>query len=194
MKCIVLCWRNDLTKSFILEKGKYSKGIDPVSHCHRQCNSTTVNVFGTGITLLGRSEVSQEVTGPCRLQLNATCWDSDIKNKWSSWEDNVQSYFVTSQPFKCVCVFYSVTLSTAKITHCLWKINEWGWNSRWMKYLEEILFQCHKCHMDWPGMVRLTIWATARPRPPSCSQSCNYAAPRLMITYWLIQKSGCHNK
>jgi hypothetical protein len=137
-----------------------------------------------------------------------------------------------------VCVFL---FSDAVYCQDVWKINEWVWNIRWMKYSEEILFQCHKRHMDWPvtvpgpsrwkaggnrlshGTAQATFLFTKlshrtaqatflftklshgpghlpvhkaepRPRPPSCSQSCNYVEPRLMIAYWSIKRSGCHNK
>jgi len=42
---------------------------DSVSHCDWQRIIIIINVFGTGITLPGPSEVSQAAAGPCWLQL-----------------------------------------------------------------------------------------------------------------------------
>ena len=42
------------------------------------CTPITVNVFETGITLRGRSEVSLAATTPCRLQLCAV-WTAGIQ-------------------------------------------------------------------------------------------------------------------
>jgi hypothetical protein len=44
-----------------------------------ECTPNTVNVFETGITLPGRSEVSQAATTPCRLQLRAVLESSASK-------------------------------------------------------------------------------------------------------------------
>jgi hypothetical protein len=47
----------------------------------RQCTPTPnrVYVFGTGITLPGRADVSQAAAGPCRLQLCAVLGSSGVK-------------------------------------------------------------------------------------------------------------------
>jgi len=46
-------------------------------HGTYKCTPNTVNVFETGITLPGRSEVSLAATAPCRLQLCAVEWGSE---------------------------------------------------------------------------------------------------------------------
>jgi len=55
-----------------------------------------VNVFGKGITLPGRSDVSQGVAGPCRLQLCAVLkhlsrYNLSIRNHRPHYSLNVHS-------------------------------------------------------------------------------------------------------
>jgi hypothetical protein len=50
--------------------GQKEKHCARVTKCFLSISATpTVNVFETGITLPGRSEVSLPATAPCRLQL-----------------------------------------------------------------------------------------------------------------------------
>jgi hypothetical protein len=65
--------RNKLThKLYLWQKWSYYK-----KECTHAPNTT--DIFGTGLTLFGRSDVSQSVAGPSRLQLCAALGSSSIK-------------------------------------------------------------------------------------------------------------------
>ena len=48
----------------------------------KQCTTSRVNVFGEGMTLPGRSDVSQEMAEPCRLQLCAVLESCEVTRKF----------------------------------------------------------------------------------------------------------------
>jgi hypothetical protein len=54
--------------------------LTEVIHCVEQCTHAPkrVDVFGKGVTFSGRSDVSQAVAGPSRLQLCAVLMSSGI--------------------------------------------------------------------------------------------------------------------
>jgi len=89
-------WLDGLLVSWLVMYSARFTKVD--SDCSYDCTLNTVNVFDTGITLHGRSDLGLAAATPCRLQLCAVCGNSAGK----SW------YLGKSRPSKPVP--YSGTL------------------------------------------------------------------------------------